>query len=80
MPITKQAIKKLATDRKREKRYEVQKKAMYMLVRRFRKTPTKKSLDKTFSVIDKAAKSHTIHPNKAARLKSRLAKLLAKKK
>ena len=36
------------------------------------------TLPRVFSIIDKAAKTHVIHPNKAARLKSALAKRWAK--
>ena len=38
------------------------------------KTASEKNLDKVFSVVDKAAKRHIIHKNKAARIKSRLSK------
>lgn len=37
------------------------------------------TLAKAYAQLDKAAKKHVIHPNKAARLKSRLAKAIAKK-
>ena len=47
-------------------------------VKSFRKSPTKKSLDKVFQTLDKAAKRNIIHKNKAARLKSRLSGLLKK--
>ena len=39
---------------------------------------TKKTLEATFSVIDKSAKKNIIHKNKANRLKSKLAKAAAK--
>lgn len=38
------------------------------------KTTNSKNLCQVFSTIDKAAKRHIIHKNKAARIKSRLAK------
>ena len=38
------------------------------------KTVTKETLAKTTSLIDKAVKRHLIHRNKAARMKSQLAK------
>lgn len=41
-----------------------------------RKKPTKKNLGSVFSELDRAAKKHVIHKNKAARLKSRLSKLV----
>jgi len=39
----------------------------------------KKTLQEVFSSLDKAAKKNIIHKNKAARLKSRLSKILGKK-
>lgn len=47
-------------------------------VKAMRRAPSKKSLTHAFSVLDKAAKKNTIHKNKAARLKSRLSRLLKK--
>lgn len=41
------------------------------------KKATLETLGHSYSLIDKAAKNHIIHPNKAARLKSRLAKKMA---
>lgn len=72
MPIIKSAIKKLRQDEKRKydnsKTEEIYKKA----VRVARNTPSAKNLQQAYSAIDTAAKKHVIHPNKAARLKSRL--------
>lgn len=48
-------------------------------VKSVRKSPTKQHLSKTFTLLDKAAKRNIIHKNKAARLKSRLSRLLKKK-
>jgi len=79
MPIIKRAIKKLHHDRKRTVQIATAKESLRKLVKAFRKSPTKKLLDKVFQALDKAAKRHIIHANKAARLKSRLSHLLAKK-
>lgn len=78
MPITKQASKKLRHDRKRTKETMVVRKVLHDVVKSVRKTPSKKSLSLAFKTLDKAAKRSVIHPNKAARLKSRLSKLLKK--
>lgn len=43
-------------------------------VKKARRSPTKKTLSAAYRALDKAAKKRHIHPNKAARLKSRLAK------
>ena len=48
------------------------------VIKEARKSATPKTLTDAFSVLDKAVKSHLIHKNKAARLKSRLSKLLKK--
>lgn len=76
MPITKSARKKMRQDKKRR---EVRKKKMALLkktISDIKKTKDKKSLAKVMSLIDKAAKIHLIHKNKAARIKSRLTKIL----
>lgn len=79
MPITKQALKKLRHDRKRTFQTEKVRGTLRKLVKSVRKTPTKKSLSAVFKALDKATKKNIIHKNKAARLKARLSKLLAKK-
>jgi small subunit ribosomal protein S20 len=78
MPIIKQASKKLRHDRKRTKQTMTVRRALYDVVKTVRKTPSKKSLSLAFQALDKAAKRSIIHKNKAARLKSRLSKLLKK--
>ena len=79
MPITKQAEKKLRHDHKRAIEIKHVRSGLQKLVKSMRKHPTQKSLTQVFSALDKAAKTHVIHKNKAARLKARLAKLLPKK-
>ena len=76
MPITKSAIKtKRQSEKKRER--NVQKKRL--LKETIKKTKSEKDLVKAQSAIDKIAKTGYIHKNKAARLKSRLAKKISKK-
>ena len=79
MPITKRAEKKLRHDRKRTVQIERARSKLQKLIKSMRKHPTQKSLTQVFAALDKAAKTHIIHKNKAARLKARLAKLLPKK-
>ena len=74
MPITKSAKKKLRKDKKRTEKNLVLKKEYKKVIKNTRKDPSKKNLSKTSKVLDKAAKKGLIHKNKAARLKSRLAK------
>ncbi|KKU88776.1 hypothetical protein A3A64_01770 [Candidatus Gottesmanbacteria bacterium RIFCSPLOWO2_01_FULL_48_11] len=79
MPIIKSAAKKLRRDARVTKRTERVKTTLKKLVKAARKTPSQKTLTAVFSALDKAAKHNVIHKNKAARLKSRLSKLLKKK-
>lgn len=78
MPITKRAIKKLRHDRKRAVQSDKVRESLRKLVKAVRVSPGKKPLTAAFRALDKAANKHLIHKNKAARLKSRLAKLLKK--
>lgn len=79
MPVTKQARKKLRQDLKREIRNRDLKSKFKKTLKSTRTSPTAKKLSEASKVIDKAAKKNVIHKNKAARLKSRLAKLSGSK-
>lgn len=70
MPILKASKKALRGSRRKEARNSLQERQLNEAIRR----ADDKSVNKAISLIDKAAKNHLIHPNKAARLKSRLAK------
>lgn len=78
MPLTSRAIKKLAHDKERAKTNLAVKRGVQKLVHDLRRKPTTKTLTLVYRALDKAAKVKVIHPNKASRLKSRLAKLLKK--
>ena len=75
MPITKSAIKALKQSEVKRVRNVNKKRTLKSVLK---KTTDEKDLPKAQSVIDKIAKTGYIHKNKAARLKSRLAKKLAK--
>ncbi|MCL4360261.1 30S ribosomal protein S20 [Patescibacteria group bacterium] len=79
MPITKRAIKKLAHDRGRQKARSREKDDLMGAVKNARRTPSRKHLSRAMKLLDKAAKHHIIHANKASRLKSRLSKLVKTK-
>jgi small subunit ribosomal protein S20 len=79
MPITAQALKKLRHDKKRSVETATKRAFVRSVVKDMRKSPTQKQLNIVFQTLDKAAKMHVIHKNKAARLKSRLSKLTIKK-
>lgn len=48
--------------------------ALKSLIKKVRLSKSEKNLQAVYSALDKAAKVKLIHPNKAARLKSRLSK------
>jgi len=79
MPVTKGAIRKQRADRRRAAINLRVKKTFKEAVLAVRKHPGIKNLTAVYRRLDRAAKTHVIHKNKAARLKSRLAKLLQKK-
>jgi small subunit ribosomal protein S20 len=78
MPVTKSAKKALRVGRRKSAVNAKIRNSYKEALKMTRKHPTEENLKKTFSILDKAAKSNVIHPNKAARLKSRLAKLFSK--
>ncbi len=80
MPITKGAIRKQRADKRKTAINLKVRLAYKQAVAQMRRKPTPKALQTAFAQLDRAAKGYIIHANKASRLKSRLAKLLAKKK
>lgn len=80
MPITVGAIRKQRADvTKTTVNLRIKAKFRQAMVN-FHKKVTKANLAKAFSLLDRAAKKHTIHPNKASRLKARLTKLVSSAK
>lgn len=77
MPIIKSAIKKVRKDKVRTARNQKRELALKFLIKKVRKDKKAENLQAVFSALDKAAKVHLIHPNKSARLKSRLSKLIS---
>lgn len=80
MPIIKSAIKKVRKDKTRTARNKKREVNLKSLIKKARTSKTAKDLQTAFSALDKAAKVKLIHPNKSARLKSRLSKLVSPKK
>ena len=85
MPTTKSAIKAMRQSIKRRARNLVKKDAYKKAVKETRKliTAGKKTeavaaLAKAMQALDKAAKTHVLHKNTVSRLKSRMAKAIAK--
>ncbi len=79
MPVIKSAKKKLRQDKKRQQKNRKTKENVKDLLKKARRNPTRQAVREAVSLVDKAAKKHIFHANKAARMKSSLAKLLVSK-
>lgn len=80
MPVTISAKKALRRDQRRTIVNKKIKEKIKKAVKIARQKPTPKTLKEAYSTLDRAVKNKVIHKNKAARLKSRLTKLLKPKK
>ncbi|OGH10519.1 MAG: hypothetical protein A2857_00840 [Candidatus Levybacteria bacterium RIFCSPHIGHO2_01_FULL_36_15] len=78
MPLTRSAIKKLRKDRKIEKKNESFKQELRRALKKAEKEKKSEQITQAISLTDKAVKKNIYHKNKAARLKSNLAKLTIK--
>lgn len=76
MPVIKSARKKLRVDKKRESQNKKMRSLIDLTIKRAERKPTPGSVGEAFRVIDKSVKKDIMHKNKAARLKSRLSKLI----
>lgn len=74
MPIIKSAIKKVRKDKTRTARNQKRSIVIKALLKKAKKSKSAKDIKAAFSALDKAVKVKLIHPNKSARLKSRLTK------
>lgn len=72
MPISKSAKKSLRVSRRKTSVNRYRK----ALIKEALKSVDEKNINKAFSMVDKAAKWGIYHPNKAARVKSKLSKQL----
>ncbi len=79
MPITRGAIRKQRADVRKQAVNSRVRGSVREVVAKMRKRPTAANLVKVFSMVDRAAKKKVLDRNKAARLKSRLARLVKKK-
>ena len=75
MPVIKSAIKKMRQDKKREKANDDFRAKLEQSIRNAKKTKSAKAVVEATSLVDRAAKNNILHKNKAARLKSQLAKV-----
>jgi small subunit ribosomal protein S20 len=79
MPVIKSAKKKLKVDKKRESSNKKTLAVIDIAIKKAQKKPTPESIRIAFKAVDKGVKKDIFHKNKAARIKSRLSKLIAKK-
>ncbi len=79
MPIIKSAKKAVRSHERKRVMNQAPRKAYKSTVKSTRENFSVENLSAAFKALDKAAKRRVIHPNKASRLKSRLAKLAPKK-
>ena len=77
MPVTKTAKRALRVSTKKTKDNKSIVSALDAAIRMAKKEKSKKSLNKVFSLSDRAAKSHVIHTKKADRIKARLTKRIS---
>ena len=77
MPITKSAIKKLRSDKKKAVFNKSTKTKAKTAIDTFKKSLSIESLSKAFSMVDKAAKKGVIKKGKADRIKARLTKKIS---
>lgn len=78
MPVTKTAKRALVSSKRKAAVNKLIKTKLEIAIREAKKKRTKKAIQKAQSQADRAAKKNLIHKNKAARIKSRLARLLKK--
>lgn len=74
MPVTKSAIKALRQQKKRTIRNAGIRAKMRTIIKTVKTGGGAESLSDMYSTVDRAAKRGIIHPNKAARIKSRITK------
>lgn len=80
MPVTQSAAKALRRDQHRNQVNQRIRRRLHEALKQARQKPGLKTLKIAASLLDRAAKKKVIHRNKAARLKSKLAKLTPPKK
>jgi small subunit ribosomal protein S20 len=80
VPRIRSAKKRLRQSRARTQANRAQRSAIRTAVKKARQASTAETVKQAASALDRGARKRLIHPNAAARRKSRLAKQLAKVK
>ncbi len=78
MPVTKTAKRALRGSKRKTQVNKLMITRLEIAVRIAKKGKKEKDIIRAISLADRAAKKHTIHKNKAARIKSTLSKLIPK--
>lgn len=78
MPVTKTAKRALRGSKRKEIINKIILSKLEVAIKAAKKGKSKKAVETAASLADRAAKTATIHKNKAARIKSQLSKLLGK--
>ena len=79
MPVIKSAKKALKQSHKKKDLNDQIRRNIREAVRALRKNPGLDTLQKVYSTLDRAAKQHIMHKNRAARLKSNYSKMVKAK-
>ncbi len=79
MPVTKTAKRALRGSKNKTEINKTISRKLEIAVRAAKKSKEAKKISAASSLADRAAKKNVIHKNKAARIKSQLSKLIAKK-
>jgi len=79
LPTHKSAKKRLKTNERSNIRNRAVKSHVRTVVKNAETSVDEASLKEAVSALDRAARKKVIHPNKASRMKSRLAKMVQKK-
>lgn len=83
MPNVKSAIKRMRTNKLREQRNKSKRSRLRTVIKAAQQADTPEAAEASFqtakSLLDRAAARRLMHPNKAARLKSQLAKAAKEK-
>ncbi len=76
MPVTKTAKRALRVSKRKEAINKVFVNRLEIAIKQAKRKPTIKNVKEAISLADKAAKKNIFHKNKAARIKSKLSKLV----
>ena len=80
MPVTKTAKRALRGSKRKQTNNKKALSNLEVAIKSAKRTKSTKNVSRAISLTDRASKNKTIHKNKAARIKSQLAKLLTSKK